>query len=439
MEHTGRLADEPQVEFTAIQGSSDTAKLLFFVGGKAVVMRTKRVSCHLPLAPIAPPSFDFVALQSLFQECEADVDTRYVADIFTQDTIADFLKMQTAETAHTVVREKIIAEAVDELCRQHTLTQVFQEPQGYAFNLPAFLIPKHDSISSRLIIDCRELNKRLTGFPLPKMPLPSVADIIQTSLKYKYMTTRDARCMFYQFPIPQSLADRLHIRVADRRGAFRVFKLNVLPMGLSLAPSMAQHVTNYLCRLTVHRLKQMDVAIFAWVDNFLVFSKTRLEGQQAVATLEEVCRQVGLELKIDDTPPTSVATALGLEFHLDLQYVAPTKDACEALQHTLDKLLLTPRLTPIQFFTWFGHANWINFSVANEPLCRYRALMNCARKMAAEATCNTWHTPLQESLDQETLQQAAHLTQTLKDSRRTATDTTIPPSILWTDACTRGL
>ena len=95
------LADEPQVEFTAIQGSSDTAKLLFFVGGKAVVMRTK-LSCHLPLAPIAPPSFDFVALQSLFQECEADVDTRYVADIFTQDTIADFLKMQTAETAHTV-------------------------------------------------------------------------------------------------------------------------------------------------------------------------------------------------------------------------------------------------------------------------------------------------------------------------------------------------
>ena len=189
------MADEPQVEFTAIQGSSDTAKLLFFLEGKAVVMRTKRVSCHLPLGPIAPPSFDFAALRTLFQECEPDAETRYIINIFTQDTITKFITTHTdfisaVKATHTVIRERIIADAVDELCQQQTLTQVVREPALDAFNLPAFLIPKHDATSSRLIIDCRPLNRLLTEFPLPKMPLPSIADIVQTGVKYEFLTTR---------------------------------------------------------------------------------------------------------------------------------------------------------------------------------------------------------------------------------------------------------
>ena len=125
------ISDEPQVEFAATQGSSDTAKLLFFVEGKAVVMRTKRASCHLPFGPIAPPSFDFAAMRALFQECEPDAETRYIINIFTQDTIADFITahadfVSAVKATHTVIRERIIAEAVDELCQQQTLAQVIQ-------------------------------------------------------------------------------------------------------------------------------------------------------------------------------------------------------------------------------------------------------------------------------------------------------------------------
>ena len=204
---------------------------------------------------------------------------------------------------------------------------------------------------------------------------------------------------------------------------------------------MAQHVTNYLCQVTMHRLKPIDVALFPWIDNFMLFSHTRSEGELAIATLQEICNQVGLVLKTDNTPPASVGTALGLEFHLDAnsRYVCPTTEACEALHRALVKLIQSPQPTPIDFFVWFGHANYINFTVGKIPLCKFRALMNGAREMAAQATSSSWHTALPKPLGQDVLQQAEILTQALTDARCKETNLSTPATTLWTDACTRGL
>ena len=150
-----------------------------------------------------------MALQSLFAECNPDADTQYVVHLFTQDTIANYLRehkdfQATVSSCHAICREKIIADAVEPLCNQRTLTLIKDvssaaSTQKHAFQLAAFLVPKHDAVSSRLIIDCRPINTLLCQFPLPRMPLPRVEDIIEAGLKRSFMTTRDASSMFYQF------------------------------------------------------------------------------------------------------------------------------------------------------------------------------------------------------------------------------------------------
>ena len=149
----------------------------------------------------------------------------------------------STRSCHAVCRESIIAEAADSLCSQHTISIVAQPQQQRAFYLAAFLVPKHDAVSSRLILDCRPVNALLRQFPLPRMPLPKVEDLIEAGLKRNFMASRDASSMFYQFPVPDSLAKLLQVRAANRRGKFKVFRFNVLPMGHSIAPSMAQSIT----------------------------------------------------------------------------------------------------------------------------------------------------------------------------------------------------
>ena len=95
---TIRQTDEPDIEFTTTVGSSDSAKLLYFI--------------H--------PNFLSASLSS--------VQSKHVS------------------------RENAIFTSVDTLIAQGT----FSEPtQLSKFIVPCFLVPKHDACSSRLILDCR--------------------------------------------------------------------------------------------------------------------------------------------------------------------------------------------------------------------------------------------------------------------------------------------
>ena len=138
--------------------------------------------------------------------------------------------------------------------------------------------------------------------------------------------------------------------------------------------------------------------------------------------------------------PASVATALGLEFHLDDHYVTSTKAAVEAFHKAFDNLVNAQKHTPLLFFIWFGHANWINYTVGKIPMARYRHLMNCARSIAADqAVLNSWHAPLQTPLESSVLDEIKQLTEVLQTAQRFTACHDVPSTILWTDACTTGL
>ena len=270
--------DEIPVDFACVQGSSDTSKVICFVNGRRVI-ETRRCVCHLPLATIVPPLFDFEALRKMFEELPPDDDTRFVASLFDTDIVASFLlehpSFLTCTAARTMTREKVIAEALPMLVNQGTFLPIGEKCR--ALCIPAFLVPKQNQISSRLILDCRVVNEMLTQFPMPAMPLPSIDEVIDAALKFHFMATRDAASMFYQFRLPPSLSALLQLRVANVRGPFSRVNVGVLPMGLSLAPSASQHFTNYICQVVEHRLQQQGregFKVMAWVDNFLVFATT---------------------------------------------------------------------------------------------------------------------------------------------------------------------
>ena len=229
------------VEFATTHGSSDSNnKLLCFVDGQPIFFHTRRVSCHLPLGKIVPPSFDFHELGRLFDEVPPSKDMRYVFDIFTTDIVARHLEenQSTRENrtlTKAVCREPEIFRMLDPLCEQGTLSMQTQTGTN-TFTMPAFLVPKSTGIASRLIIDCRSLNECLENFYMPRMALPDIGEIMDTALHYQFAATRDASSMFYQFAVPASLAHRMQIRVEWTTAAIVQIFLPLAHGGLGLFP-----------------------------------------------------------------------------------------------------------------------------------------------------------------------------------------------------------
>ena len=138
-----RLPQEELVEFAHVQMSSDSNKLLCFIGGK-----------------------------------------RNILDVLAEPLKRALEKMTPSKGV--VSRNAVIFDALDQLTEQGTLASAGNS--SAVFTLPTFLVRKSDGVTSRLIIDCREVNEILTSaVSIPKMPLPYVQDLLNMGLAYNFI------------------------------------------------------------------------------------------------------------------------------------------------------------------------------------------------------------------------------------------------------------
>ncbi|KAJ9434789.1 hypothetical protein DIPPA_30564 [Diplonema papillatum] len=110
-----------------------------------------------------------------------------------------------------------------------------------AFAMKAFTTPKKDGRTARLVLDARPLNDAMRR--PPSMDLPRLRDFIAEVERHRFAMQCDGVSYFYQFPIDASISRYFGIGM---KGCDML--LNVLCMGWSWAPCIAQRASNVLVR-----------------------------------------------------------------------------------------------------------------------------------------------------------------------------------------------
>ena len=80
------------------------------------------------------------------------------------------------------------------------------------------------------------------------MDLKSIHAIIDSMKGKRWFAQVDGRSYFYQFALEGGVQDIIGVRIGQARGPFTEETVQVLPMGLSYAPGIAQSTSNVLLR-----------------------------------------------------------------------------------------------------------------------------------------------------------------------------------------------
>eukprot|EP00760_Papus_ankaliazontas_P013792 PhM_4_TR15898/c2_g1_i2/m.71873 len=238
---------------------------------------------------------------------------------------------------------------------------------------PVFKVPKADR--SRLIVDCREVNKRL---PKPgHMPLPDIHQLLDEVLAAEYAVQLDAKSYFHQFSLTAAAQEVFGVAIGNVRGNFRKYHLTVMPMGFSYAPLIAQYTSTLLLQNT-----SGAASAAAWIDNF-VFWGTRADAEQKVDSFKRICEKVHLELKPDEARGSEMEL-LGTQVDLSAKRITVSMANQQKLWQAWEecKELATPR----HIFRMFGRALWALYVVARQPLCLWESAIQEVASYAPDTT-----------------------------------------------------
>lgn len=217
-------------------------------------------------------------------------------------------------------------------------------------------------------------------------------------------------------------------------------------MGLSFAPALAQHLTEYVLKLVHNQLPEdCDVFSAVWIDNFVFASDDEQHLDEFDAVLRSVCAELGLLLKrTEHEDDQGCITILGLTF-----FTESMRLSARLRQHLADAhaaVTLSHRTPSARaVMTWFGGAMFACFAVCRMPLCLVPTVMALARRTATAALADGWGTKI--ALLPEELAAVDALTDTSLQCTRTASQAlwyrdllgSSPTSHLWTDASTEGV
>lgn len=113
------------------------------------------------------------------------------------------------------------------------------EPSVSHFNSPILLVPKKSEDNSkkwRLVVDFRQLNKKILA---DKFPLPRIDSILDQLGRAKYFTTLDLMSGFHQIPLVEEA--RKYTAFSSPDGHFQFKRL---PFGLNISPNSFQRMMN---------------------------------------------------------------------------------------------------------------------------------------------------------------------------------------------------
>ena len=245
---------------------------------------------------------------------------------------------------------------------------VVEKTEGPIVVHRTFTVPKKDS-TLRLICDCRKLN-RVFECP-PAMHLPSIHNVIENLLDSEWMAHADARSYFYQFSLAPEIRSYFGAVLGHARGETCSIQFSSMPMGWSWAPAIAQRVSNRIVR---------DIGL-AWVDNFLLFGKSKSEVENHAKEFR--ARVHAVQLEVDDLTmkPLQQACVLGIEFDLKNKKYRMSEKWTEKAYSRYNDIIGNGTWTAVELYTLSGLLMW-RATVMKIPLCTFAHLLQTLGKVA---------------------------------------------------------
>ncbi|KAD4385747.1 hypothetical protein E3N88_25916 [Mikania micrantha] len=165
---------------------------------------------------------------------------------------------------------------------QELLDKGFIRPSYSPWGDPVLFVKKKDG-SFRMCIDYRELNELTIK---NRYPLPRIDDLFDQLQGAQYFSKIDLRSGYHQ------------LRVQDEdipKTAFRTryghYEFLVMPFGLTNAPAVFMDLMNRACK------PHLDHFFIVFIDNILIYSKTKTEHEQHLKKILELLKKEQLYAK----------------------------------------------------------------------------------------------------------------------------------------------
>ena len=374
------LSDPPESEISLDHRplSSSVQQPFYWQDGIPHRIPTLR-RCSLPLAPVAPPDFDYGALRKLFDEVPPDAQLLRLLSYLSTEHLARKLEdyVRNEDVSYRALTSKPISGL-----SQLTDTGTIEEADYSYLVSKVFTVPKSDNQSSRFVFDGRvfdEIFKASVGEP-PETPLPLITEVVQEILSgWSVVSTIDAKSMFYQFRIHRRLRKWTSFRVEDDP---RTFRLTVLPMGVCFAPAWAQRLMLFLTQVVRRRNPDVEFGTVVWIDNVILLTRDPRDDEIIRLQFDRLFAEVKLQMKGWEGGH-GTSDILGISFDLTRRIAQPTEQKKLAIRRIAEELTSTWLCDFRSYLSWFGLAQWMSYTTARFPLCFCPTVMLRIRSVCA--------------------------------------------------------
>ena len=193
-----------------------------------------------------------------------------------QLTSEEVLKAAPART--TPNEDRIIDESVRQMLAQGVIRQV-QSP----YTSRVVLVPKKDG-TLRFCVDYRRLNRITVK---DNMPLPRIADVLDSVGNASWFTSLDLQSGYWQ--IPMDPEDILKTGFVTKRGTYA---FEVMPFGLTNAPATFQRLMNELL------YDLLGTNVIAYLDDITIYSRTKDDHLRDISCVLSRLVEAGLTLNL---------------------------------------------------------------------------------------------------------------------------------------------
>jgi hypothetical protein len=159
---------------------------------------------------------------------------------------------------------------------EELLQKGWVEPSTSPYGAPILFVGKKDG-GLRMCIDYRALNKLTVK---NRYPLPRIDDLFDQLRGAQYFSSIDLAQGYHQIRIPPEDVPKTAFRTPIGH-----FQFKVLCFGLTNAPATFQQVMNQIFR------HQVGKFVLVYLDDILIFSKTREEHLQHLDAVLQVLKQ----------------------------------------------------------------------------------------------------------------------------------------------------
>jgi hypothetical protein len=358
-------SEEIQTPYTIAPGVyyKECPQVVMHDQGRVRIIRPARQMCRAPLAEITPNRMRLDKIREIMtatrqiwlQWIERETLSQHIEEVVPGKYVGRYMARE---------EERLVEWGVIETTKARGIV------------MPVFKVPKGKD--SRLIVDCREVNRQL---PRPgNMELPSLHQVFDDLLRCKWVAQYDGKSYFYQIPLPANVRDYFQVKLGGARGKFVKYRLKVLPMGYAYAPAIAQAISNTI----LDQIRRDDGAVaYAWIDNFLFGASTKEGLEEIIRRFKAECKRLSVELKEECTEPAKKMDVLGATIDVEeggkIYVGSKLMRALEKEQVNLEK---ASEVTNRDVYRVLGKVLWALWAIARTPLANCERLLVIMREIA---------------------------------------------------------